>query len=231
MKKKQFACALFVCCMSCFLPNACRADQAEDEAAIRKSDDAYVDDPAVYRFRYGSDIEFVCIDTSKEAFFRSARLFEFPKHWEFIEQSFPPTGRTRPGGFHSRITPSTARVPSIKHALDAEACCRSSSGRTCTSCSPDTSTTFSIHELPVSITRDRCRRQGASIAAGWLRRGAHGVLGHRLPLPARTNQGRRMVCARSRRWTILRDASGHRRFDHGGEPSAAPSKSRSDRSD
>jgi hypothetical protein len=45
-----------------------------------------------YRFRYGSDIEFVCIDTSKEAFFRSARLFEFPKHWEFIEQSFPSEG-------------------------------------------------------------------------------------------------------------------------------------------
>jgi len=45
-----------------------------------------------YKFRYGSDIEFVCIDTSKEAFFRSARLFEFPKHWEFIEQSFPAEG-------------------------------------------------------------------------------------------------------------------------------------------
>ena len=45
-----------------------------------------------YRFRYGSDIEFVCIDTSKEAFFRTARLFEFPKHWEFIEQSFPAEG-------------------------------------------------------------------------------------------------------------------------------------------
>jgi tartrate-resistant acid phosphatase type 5 len=45
-----------------------------------------------YRFRYGSDIEFVCIDTSKESFFRGHRLFEFPKHWEFIEQSFPADG-------------------------------------------------------------------------------------------------------------------------------------------
>ncbi len=45
-----------------------------------------------YRFRYGSDIEFVCIDTSKETFFRGHRLFEFPKHWEFIEQSFPSEG-------------------------------------------------------------------------------------------------------------------------------------------
>jgi len=46
----------------------------------------------LYRFRYGSEIEFVCIDTSKESFFRGHRLFEFPKHWEFIEQSFPEAG-------------------------------------------------------------------------------------------------------------------------------------------
>jgi hypothetical protein len=45
-----------------------------------------------YRVRYGSDIEFVCIDTSKEDFFRGYRLFEFPKHWDFIEQSFPSEG-------------------------------------------------------------------------------------------------------------------------------------------
>ncbi|HUQ87244.1 MAG TPA: metallophosphoesterase [Vicinamibacterales bacterium] len=45
-----------------------------------------------YRFRYGSDIEFVCIDTSKESFFRGYRLFEFPKHWEFVDQSFPAEG-------------------------------------------------------------------------------------------------------------------------------------------
>lgn len=43
-----------------------------------------------YQVRYGSDIEFVCIDTSKEAFFGGRRLFEFPKHWMFVEASFPP---------------------------------------------------------------------------------------------------------------------------------------------
>jgi 3',5'-cyclic AMP phosphodiesterase CpdA len=42
-----------------------------------------------YRFRYGSGIEFVCLDTSKEDFFRGRRLFEYPKHWEFVEASFP----------------------------------------------------------------------------------------------------------------------------------------------
>ncbi len=45
-----------------------------------------------YRFRYGSEIEFVCIDTSKESFFRGYRLFEFPRHWDFVEQSFPGAG-------------------------------------------------------------------------------------------------------------------------------------------
>jgi hypothetical protein len=48
-----------------------------------------------YRFRYGSDIEFVCIDTSKEDFFRGKRLFEYPKHWEFVEQAFPPNDPVR----------------------------------------------------------------------------------------------------------------------------------------
>jgi tartrate-resistant acid phosphatase type 5 len=42
-----------------------------------------------YRFRYGSGIEFVCLDTSKEAYFRGRRLFEYPKHWEFVECAFP----------------------------------------------------------------------------------------------------------------------------------------------
>ena len=41
-----------------------------------------------YRFRYGSDVEFVCIDTSKEQFF-GGRLFEHRNHREFIETSFP----------------------------------------------------------------------------------------------------------------------------------------------
>jgi hypothetical protein len=42
-----------------------------------------------YRFRYGSEIEFLCIDTSKEGFFKGHRLFEFPKHWTFVEASLP----------------------------------------------------------------------------------------------------------------------------------------------
>jgi tartrate-resistant acid phosphatase type 5 len=42
-----------------------------------------------YRVRYGSRVEFICIDTSKESFFAGHRLFEFPKHWDFVEASLP----------------------------------------------------------------------------------------------------------------------------------------------
>ena len=43
MKKKHFMRVLLVFCLSCLVSIACRADQADDEAAIRKSDDAYVE--------------------------------------------------------------------------------------------------------------------------------------------------------------------------------------------
>ena len=58
---------------------------AGEEAAGRAS----VEPGLFYRFRASADIEFVCIDTSKEHFFRRGRLFEFPKHWEFLEKAFP----------------------------------------------------------------------------------------------------------------------------------------------
>jgi tartrate-resistant acid phosphatase type 5 len=58
---------------------------AGDEAAGRAS----IGPGLFYRFRYGADVEFLCIDTSKEDFFGRQRLFEYPKHWEFIEQSLP----------------------------------------------------------------------------------------------------------------------------------------------
>ena len=42
-----------------------------------------------YRFCFGKDVEFVCIDTSKEHFFRRGRIYEYPKHWDFLEKAFP----------------------------------------------------------------------------------------------------------------------------------------------
>ena len=57
---------------------------ASDEASGRAS----VDPGLFYRFRFGRDVEFICLDTSKESFFRGKRLFEYPKHWEWVEQTF-----------------------------------------------------------------------------------------------------------------------------------------------
>jgi tartrate-resistant acid phosphatase type 5 len=58
---------------------------AGEEAAGRAS----VEPGLFYRFRVSADIEFVCIDTSKEDFFRRGRLYEYPKHWDFLERAFP----------------------------------------------------------------------------------------------------------------------------------------------
>jgi tartrate-resistant acid phosphatase type 5 len=41
-----------------------------------------------YRFRHGSEIEFVCLDTSKEHLF-AERLFDHPNHQDFLKTSFP----------------------------------------------------------------------------------------------------------------------------------------------
>jgi hypothetical protein len=57
---------------------------ASEEVAGRAS----MDPGLFYRFRFGRDVEFICLDTSKEGFFRGKRLFEYPKHWEWIEQTF-----------------------------------------------------------------------------------------------------------------------------------------------
>jgi hypothetical protein len=59
---------------------------ASDEASGRAS----VDPGLFYRFRYGRDVEFICIDTSKEDFFRGKRLYEYPKHWEWVDQTLVP---------------------------------------------------------------------------------------------------------------------------------------------
>src|SRR4026208_2174890 len=54
---------------------------AGEEAAGRTS----VSPGLFYRFRVSADIEFVCFDTSKEDFFKRGRLFEYPKHWDFMQ--------------------------------------------------------------------------------------------------------------------------------------------------
>jgi len=54
-----------------------------------------IDPGLFYRFRYGRDVEFICIDTSKEGFFRGKRLYEHPKHWQWLERTFADDGGVR----------------------------------------------------------------------------------------------------------------------------------------
>jgi hypothetical protein len=49
-----------------------------------------------YRFRVGSDVEFICIDTSKEPAFSGIRLFEHPNHRAFLEAALSPASLETP---------------------------------------------------------------------------------------------------------------------------------------
>lgn len=62
---------------------------AGEEAAGRASRDPGL----FYRFRYHANVEFICIDTSKEPEVFSKRLFDHPKHREFFKTALPvPSG-------------------------------------------------------------------------------------------------------------------------------------------
>ena len=58
---------------------------AGEEAAGRAS----VDPGLFYRFRYNANVEFICIDTSKEPQIFSKRLFDHQKHLEFFKTALP----------------------------------------------------------------------------------------------------------------------------------------------
>ena len=71
---------------------------ASEEAAGRAS----VGPGLFYRFRVASDVEFVCLDTSKEHFFRRGRLFSYPKHREFVT---------------ARVSGAAGRTDSLAHPV------------------------------------------------------------------------------------------------------------------
>jgi hypothetical protein len=64
-------------------------------ASDESSGHASMEPGLFYRFRYGRDVEFICIDTSKEGFFRGKRLFEYPKHWQWLQQTLAIRGDAR----------------------------------------------------------------------------------------------------------------------------------------
>src|ERR1043166_480761 len=65
---------------------------AGEEAAGRAS----VDPGLFYRFRYRANVEFICIDTSKEPQVFPKRLFDHPKHKEFFKSALPPVAGASP---------------------------------------------------------------------------------------------------------------------------------------
>jgi len=89
-----------------------------EEAAGRAS----VNPGLFYKFHVSSEIEFVCFDTSKEDFFRRGRLFEYPKHWDFMERTFAvdPIDSIANGAGATRVAASErvrefeGRSPSLK---------------------------------------------------------------------------------------------------------------------
>ncbi|HEU4387559.1 MAG TPA: metallophosphoesterase [Blastocatellia bacterium] len=53
-------------------------------------------DPGLfYRFGFGSNIEFVCVDTTRKSMFFGTRFYDHDKHREFMDTAFPPGAGTR----------------------------------------------------------------------------------------------------------------------------------------
>ncbi len=82
MKTKQCMRLLLVCCVSCFASTVCLADQSDDEAAIRKSDDAYTDaynkhDAKALAALWSPEAVYVDPETGEQAVGREAIEKEF----------------------------------------------------------------------------------------------------------------------------------------------------------
>jgi hypothetical protein len=60
----------------------------EQFRTIRAAEDASLDHGLFYRFRFGADVEFVCLDTSKGS--SGKRYFDLPENEPFITRAFAP---------------------------------------------------------------------------------------------------------------------------------------------
>ncbi len=82
MLRMRFPWFVIASCASCFSLNVCRADQAEDEAAIRKADEAYVEaynkhDAKAVAALWSPEAVYVDPDTGEEAVGRDEIEKEF----------------------------------------------------------------------------------------------------------------------------------------------------------
>jgi len=83
---------VITCCANCFALNVCRADQAADEAAIRKNDDAYVEaynkhDAKAVASMWSPEAVYVDPDTGEEAVGREEIEKEFAETFADLKNS------------------------------------------------------------------------------------------------------------------------------------------------
>jgi len=64
----------------------------------------------MYRFRYGADVEFICVDTSRRSMLFGERFFEHQNHASFLDASFPEPAAGAPSAGPWRI-PFTHHPP------------------------------------------------------------------------------------------------------------------------
>ena len=177
-----------------------------------------------YRFRYGSDIEFVCLDTSKEGFFRGHRLFEYPEALGVrrVRRSRP-TAAASGGGSRSAITRPSApgRSTTTRTSMERLSRCSQRAG---------VKALFSGHEHNFQHSRADGIDYFVTGAGGKLRRTppdrfeeAHTVTWAPMPLSAGDDHGRHD--ARSRDWRGRcgrRDPVDITRLDPRGPPHVGP---------
>ncbi len=75
-----------------------------EEAAGRSS----IGPGLLYRFGYGSDIEFICVDTSRQSFLFGDRFFAHANHASFLDTAFPMPGA-------AETNPRVWRIPFTHH--------------------------------------------------------------------------------------------------------------------
>ncbi len=156
---------------------------ATEEAAGRAS----VGPGLFYRFRVASDVEFVCIDTSKEHFFTRGRLFEYPKHREFVTAAFPAAaGRADPVAHPVLPSPAvlrgTAASQHRRHGGAGRALRGAAASARASAATSTTSSTRTTRGSTISCRAPAARSGGHAVAHG---RGAHRQLGADLSFPAR----------------------------------------------
>jgi uncharacterized protein (TIGR02246 family) len=92
MSKVRLICIVIACCASSFVPNVCSADQAEDEAAIRKSDEAYVEaynkrDAKALAALWSPEAVYIDPETGDEAVGREEIEKEFAATFEALKDA------------------------------------------------------------------------------------------------------------------------------------------------